>query len=138
MSNCGYRLFQKKKKPKQKPAVSVCPEEAEAKDSEAAGQESPCPVGRKRRRHGHKVGMETVAGVGLEKVTTVSPPCVIQNTVSWLRPLSLSLSPSCFTETVTLKTPNHLKGKHLIRQQLNASAFSCGDDNLLNYLSKSR
>lgn len=31
------------------------------------------------------------------------------------------LSPSCFSENVTLKTPNHPLDKHLIRQQLNAS-----------------
>lgn len=100
VSNCGYCLFQKKKKPKQKSTASVCPEEAKAKDSQAAGQESPRPEGKKRRRHSHKVQMETVAGVKSEKVTTVSPPCVIQNTISWLRPLSFSLSPSCFSKTV--------------------------------------
>lgn len=88
MSNCGYCLFQKKKKPKQKPVASACSEEAEMKETEAAGQESLRPAGKKRRRHSHKVGMETVAGVGSEKVTTVSPPCVTQDTASWLRPLS--------------------------------------------------
>lgn len=112
-------MFQKKKKPKQKPSASACSEEAEAKETEASGLELLRPAGRKRRRHSHKVGMETVAGVGSEKVTAVSPPCVIQDTVSWLRPLSTS--PSCFTKNVTLKTPNHLLDKHLIRQQLNAS-----------------
>lgn len=88
MPNYRYRLFQKKKKPKQMPAASACSEGAKAKNTEASGLESLRPAGRKRRRHSHKVGMETVAGVRSEKVTTVSPPRVIQATVSWLRPLS--------------------------------------------------
>lgn len=70
----GNMSFQRKKKPKEKPVVSVQSEEVVAKESVALGQEPPCPAGRKRRRQPLKVGMETVTAVRSQKVRNVSAP----------------------------------------------------------------
>lgn len=57
--NKTYISFQRKKKPKEKPAASVQAEEVVAKEAVAVGQEPPCPAARKRRRRPLKAGTET-------------------------------------------------------------------------------
>ncbi|XP_023250604.1 uncharacterized protein LOC111645588 [Seriola lalandi dorsalis] len=59
---------QRKKKPKEKPAVCVQPEDAVVKEPVAPGPEPPsCPAVRKRKRRPLKVTMETVTAAGKQE-----------------------------------------------------------------------
>lgn len=65
--------FQRKKKAKEKPAVSVRVEEAVPKKSVTLAQEPSCPAVRKRKRRPLKAGMETVTSGTSQKVGNISP-----------------------------------------------------------------
>lgn len=84
--------FQRKKKPKEKPAAAVQSEEIVVKESVAVGQEPPCPAVRKRKRRALKGGTETVTAVRSQKVRDVSPSCVIKGLFPGM---SCPLSPLC-------------------------------------------
>lgn len=75
--------FQRKKKPKEKPAASVQVEEVILKESVVLAQEPPGPALRKRKRRPLKAGMETVTSVTSQKVRNISPLRVTKGLISW-------------------------------------------------------
>lgn len=95
--NCGCSVFQRKKKPKQKPTASSFLEEAEAKEDKAAAQEPQRPAGRKRRSRGREAGMETVNRVGSQKVTSA---LVLQPGRCFLAEASFPLSMSLWRHLI--------------------------------------